>query len=90
MPVCTEVVPPEVTFSDGVRVACHLYPTADAPMAGEAAMDHATRSINVIGADVEGGIATVVDAGADAAAAPAATDVEGGTAAGSDDPGSAP
>jgi oligopeptide/dipeptide ABC transporter ATP-binding protein len=25
MPVCTEVVPPEVTF-DGVRVACHLYP----------------------------------------------------------------
>jgi oligopeptide/dipeptide ABC transporter ATP-binding protein len=26
MPVCTEVVPPEVRFSDGVRVACHLYP----------------------------------------------------------------
>jgi len=25
MAVCTEVVPPEVTF-DGVRVACHLYP----------------------------------------------------------------
>ncbi|MBA2717949.1 MAG: ABC transporter ATP-binding protein [Chloroflexi bacterium] len=25
MEVCTEVVPPEVTF-DGVRVACHLYP----------------------------------------------------------------
>ena len=25
MPVCSEVVPPEVTF-DGVRVACHLYP----------------------------------------------------------------
>ena len=24
---------PEVTFADGVRVACHLYPTADAPMA---------------------------------------------------------
>ena len=37
MPVCTEVVPPEITFADGVRVACHLYPTADAPMAGEAA-----------------------------------------------------
>ncbi|OGO57121.1 MAG: dipeptide/oligopeptide/nickel ABC transporter ATP-binding protein [Chloroflexi bacterium RBG_16_72_14] len=30
MPVCTEVVPPEVRFADGVRVACHLYPTADA------------------------------------------------------------
>ena len=26
MPVCTEVMPPEVTFADGVRVACHLYP----------------------------------------------------------------
>ncbi|MEX2011288.1 MAG: ABC transporter ATP-binding protein [Chloroflexota bacterium] len=26
MPVCTEVVPPEVTFGDAVRVACHLYP----------------------------------------------------------------
>ncbi len=26
MPVCTEVVPPEVRFDDGVRVACHLYP----------------------------------------------------------------
>ncbi len=41
MPVCTEVVPPEVTFADGVRVACHLYPTSDAPMAGEAARDAA-------------------------------------------------
>ena len=30
MPVCTEVMPPEVTFSDGVRVACHLYPTSAA------------------------------------------------------------
>jgi hypothetical protein len=25
MAVCSEVVPPEVSF-DGVRVACHLYP----------------------------------------------------------------
>ncbi len=30
MPVCSEVVPPEVRFADGVRVACHLYPTSDA------------------------------------------------------------
>jgi oligopeptide/dipeptide ABC transporter ATP-binding protein len=30
MPVCSEVVPPEVTFADGVRVACHLFPTGDA------------------------------------------------------------
>ena len=33
-PCAREVVPPEVTFADGVRVACHLYPTSDAPMAG--------------------------------------------------------
>ncbi len=26
MPMCTEVMPPEVRFDDGVRVACHLYP----------------------------------------------------------------
>jgi oligopeptide/dipeptide ABC transporter ATP-binding protein len=26
MPVCSVDVPPEVTFDDGVRVACHLYP----------------------------------------------------------------
>jgi oligopeptide/dipeptide ABC transporter ATP-binding protein len=32
MPVCTEVVPPEVTFADGVRVACHLYPSPDTPV----------------------------------------------------------
>ena len=29
MPVCTEVVPPEVRFSDGVRVVCHLFPKSD-------------------------------------------------------------
>ncbi len=29
MPVCREVVPPEVRFSDGVRVACHLFPKSD-------------------------------------------------------------
>jgi hypothetical protein len=26
MAVCREVVPPEVLFPDGVRVACHLHP----------------------------------------------------------------
>jgi peptide/nickel transport system ATP-binding protein len=62
MPVCTEVVPPEVTFRDGVRVACHLYPTADAPMAGEAGRGHSTRAIEVIGADVADGHATIADA----------------------------
>jgi oligopeptide/dipeptide ABC transporter ATP-binding protein len=30
MPVCSVVVPPEVTFDDGVRVACHLYPPGSA------------------------------------------------------------
>ena len=29
MPVCTDIVPPEVRFDDGVRVACHLYPPGD-------------------------------------------------------------
>ena len=37
MPVCTEVVPPEVRFSDGVRVACHLFPTSDIATVGSAA-----------------------------------------------------
>jgi oligopeptide/dipeptide ABC transporter ATP-binding protein len=38
MDVCTQVVPPEVRFRDGVRVACHLYPTPDAsPVLGVAA-----------------------------------------------------
>jgi hypothetical protein len=26
MAICTEVVPPEVTYENRVRVACHLYP----------------------------------------------------------------
>ncbi|HET9756236.1 MAG TPA: ABC transporter ATP-binding protein [Candidatus Limnocylindrales bacterium] len=30
MDVCRVVTPPEVTMSDGVRVACHLYPNHDA------------------------------------------------------------
>jgi len=29
MDACREVVPPDVTFADGVRVACHLFPTSD-------------------------------------------------------------
>ena len=37
MPVCTEVVPPEVRFSDGVRVACHLFPKSDIENVGAAA-----------------------------------------------------
>jgi oligopeptide/dipeptide ABC transporter ATP-binding protein len=37
MPVCTEVVPPEVRFSDGVRVACHLFPTSDIETVGNPA-----------------------------------------------------
>jgi oligopeptide/dipeptide ABC transporter ATP-binding protein len=37
MPVCTEVVPPEVRFSDGVRVACHLFPTSDIETVGSTA-----------------------------------------------------
>ncbi|MGZ3586091.1 MAG: ABC transporter ATP-binding protein [Candidatus Limnocylindrales bacterium] len=30
MDVCHEVVPPEVAFADGVRVACHLFPVGSA------------------------------------------------------------
>jgi len=30
MDVCREVVPPEVRYPDGVRVACHLYPAESA------------------------------------------------------------
>jgi len=37
MPVCTEVVPPEVRFSDGVRVACHLFPKSDIESVGGSA-----------------------------------------------------
>ena len=49
-------------MSDGVRVACHLYPTADAPMAGVLGQGQSTRSIEVIGADVAEGVATISDA----------------------------
>ena len=34
MDVCRTEVPPEVRFEDGVRVACHLYPTTGAAGAG--------------------------------------------------------
>ncbi len=37
MDVCREVVPPEVRFADGVRVACHLFPTADTAIGAAAA-----------------------------------------------------
>ena len=47
MPVCTEVVPPEIRFDDGVRVACHLYPTADA-----AAIATPAASAEVVSAEV--------------------------------------
>jgi oligopeptide/dipeptide ABC transporter ATP-binding protein len=41
MDVCREVVPPEVAFGDGVRVACHLYPHRDAPAPAPHVMPHA-------------------------------------------------
>ena len=38
MPQCTTEVPPEVRFSDGVRVACHLFPPgSEGSLAGDAA-----------------------------------------------------
>ena len=42
MPVCTEVVPPEVRFSDGVRVACHLFPTSDIATVGGSTLGGST------------------------------------------------
>ena len=39
MPVCTEVVPPEIRFADDVRVACHLYPSSDAAVVAAAGRD---------------------------------------------------
>src|SRR5438093_10829135 len=42
MPVCTEVVPPEVRFSDGVRVACHLFPTSDLATVGGSTLGRST------------------------------------------------
>ncbi|HVL54401.1 MAG TPA: ABC transporter ATP-binding protein [Vitreimonas sp.] len=35
MAVCSEVMPPEVRFDDGVRVACHLYPPGTERIAPE-------------------------------------------------------
>jgi peptide/nickel transport system ATP-binding protein len=48
MPVCREVVPPEVRFSDGVRVACHLFPTSD--MAGAARVTPPSSSVTGVAA----------------------------------------
>jgi oligopeptide/dipeptide ABC transporter ATP-binding protein len=42
MDVCREVVPQEVTFGDGVRVACHLYPHRDAAPPAEHVMPRAS------------------------------------------------
>jgi oligopeptide/dipeptide ABC transporter ATP-binding protein len=65
MPVCSEVVPPEVTF-DGVRVACHLYPPgSDGAPAGMAAVAPA---VAAVGRDAVGvGAAGVGPAQADEA-----------------------
>ena len=56
MAVCTDVVPPEVTF-DGVRVACHLYP------AGSDGTPVATPVEAGVGAEVAPGTGAEVPAG---------------------------
>jgi len=43
MPVCSEVVPPEVVFPDGVRVACHLHEPGQAGAVLISAADVAAR-----------------------------------------------
>jgi hypothetical protein len=65
MAICTEVVPPELTF-DGVRVACHLYHAGDDGRPVEAP------TVAVIGADVADAGDDVAPAGARAGDAPAA------------------
>jgi oligopeptide/dipeptide ABC transporter ATP-binding protein len=44
MDVCREVVPPEVLYADGVRVACHLYPEVPAEAVAGAAAAPAARA----------------------------------------------
>jgi peptide/nickel transport system ATP-binding protein len=50
MAVCKEVVPPEVLFPDGVRVACHLHPPGREGGELVSAADVAARSGPVVGA----------------------------------------
>jgi oligopeptide/dipeptide ABC transporter ATP-binding protein len=47
MPVCTEEMPPEVRFDDGVRVACHLYPP------GSSGTPVTVGAVAVVGVDAE-------------------------------------
>jgi oligopeptide/dipeptide ABC transporter ATP-binding protein len=47
MPVCTEEMPPEVRFDDGVRVACHLYPP------GSSGTPVSVGAVAVVGVDAE-------------------------------------
>jgi hypothetical protein len=49
MAICTEVVPPELTF-DGVRVACHLYHAGDDGRPVEAP------TMAVVGAEVDASV----------------------------------
>jgi oligopeptide/dipeptide ABC transporter ATP-binding protein len=52
MDVCREVVPPEVLFPDGVRVACHLHPPgSDGGMLISAADVVARRVVPVVGSE---------------------------------------
>ncbi|HTC85260.1 MAG TPA: ABC transporter ATP-binding protein [Candidatus Acidoferrum sp.] len=51
MPVCSVEVPPEVTFDDGVRVACHLYP----PGSDGVPITKPTKDAVAGGGDVGGG-----------------------------------
>jgi peptide/nickel transport system ATP-binding protein len=62
--VCREVLPPEVTLPDGVRVACHLWPEGSDGVT-PAWTEH-TRTEFVIGADA-GGVAVAEPDGTGAA-----------------------
>jgi len=48
MAVCSEVVPPEVTLPDGIRVACHLYPAGSdgVPVTTPPALRHSSVGVD--------------------------------------------
>ena len=56
MDICTQVVPPEVSF-DGVRVACHLYPDGSDGIYGVVHMKN--RAVAVVPVDDVGRVALV-------------------------------
>ena len=75
MDVCSEVVPPEVTF-DGVRVACHLYPRGQRRRPVTVADDRVGHGADAIGAGRADRASAVIGAVRERDSAPASTGLE--------------